>query len=167
MAGGHGPPPPDEHRKWQGEHKPYKTGGYSLEERPPHGGQVTRDFLYFVEVVCLPQETHVYVFGPAQEPILSQHVRGEVVMQPNYLKQAFRLPLKFIGQQSDPGDVNHLTTAVDVSRVRDGEMTVTVKLENLPLRAQTKATVAQTFAMAGRPPQMATVPDANRPGIAR
>src|SRR3990172_1377465 len=53
--------------KSHAEHGPYQTGGVSIEERPPHGGQMSKDFLYFFEVIYEPNQTHVYVYGPAQE----------------------------------------------------------------------------------------------------
>ncbi len=140
-----------------GEHGPCQTAGVSIEEGPPHGGQVSTDFLYFFEVVYQPNQTHVYVYGPAQEPLLSGNVRGEVLMRPHYLEQTFRFPLRFDALPSSSADQNHLATNVDVSRVRDGDMTVTFRFENLPLRPQPKATVTQTFALTRRPPQVVVV----------
>jgi hypothetical protein len=151
------------------EHGPYLTGGPSIDERPPHGGHVSKSFLYFFEVVYEPNQTHVYLYGPAQEPLPSRSVRGEVLMRPHYLEQTFRFPLKFGPPAAGSTDQNHLAATVDVSRVRDGDMTVTFRFENLPLRPQPKATFTQTFAMVRRPPQVAVsvLTEADRDGLDR
>ena len=128
---------------------------------------MSKDFLYFFEVIYEPNQTHVYVYGPAQEPLPSQNVRGEVLMRPHYLEQTFRFPVKAIAPPAGSRDQNHLATTVDVSRVRDGDMTVTFRFENLPLRPQPKATFTQTFALARRPSQVmvAALTEADRVGL--
>ncbi len=143
--------------KCRDDHGPYQTGGPSIEERPPHGGQVSKAFLYFFEVVYEENQTHVYIYGPAQEPLPSQSVRGEVLMHPHYLEQTFRIPLKFSPPPVGSPEPNHLVGAVDVSRVRDGDMTVAFRFESLPLHTQPKATFTQTFALSRKPPQIVVV----------
>ena len=78
-------------------------------------------------------------------------------MRPHYLEQTFRFPVRFAALPSSAADQNHLAATVDVSRVRDGEMTVVFRLENLPLRPQPKATFTQTFTLTRRQPQVLVV----------
>ena len=167
--GAHAAPSHDDSARPHAEHGPYRTGGPSIDGRPPHGGQVSKNFLYFFEVVYEPERTHVYIYGPAQEPLPSRNVRGEVLMRPHYLEQTFRFPLKSGPPAAGSTDPNHLAATVDVSRVRDGDMTVTFRFENLPLRPQPKATFTQTFVMARRRPpvELAMLTEADREGLDR
>ena len=87
-------------------HGPYDTTGVSIVDRPPHGGQISRDMIYYFEVVYQPRETHVYIYGPSEEPLPSQTVQGEVAMKPHYLDQTFRCSLKFV----EPAPANTPTT---------------------------------------------------------
>lgn len=171
-GGGHADHAQPSHRdspRTHAEHGPCLIGGPSIDERPPHGGQVSKDFLYFFEVVYEPNQTHVYIYGPAQEPLPSGKVRGEVLMRPNYSDQTSRFPLKFRPPAAGSGDQNHLAATVDVSRVRDGDMTVAFRFESLPLRPQPKATFTQTFTLATRPQQVtvAMLTEADRDGLDR
>lgn len=146
-------------------HGPYQTAGVSIVERPPHGGQVYHNFLYYFEVVYEPRETHVYLYGPGQEPLPSQNVRGQVAMQPHYAQQAFRFSLTFAAGQHP----NHLVALVDVSGVPEGQMTVTFTFDNLPFQQQPEATFSQTFVLTQARPQVlaAVLTEADRPGIER
>lgn len=150
------------------DHGPYQTAGVSIVDRPPHGGQVYHDFLYYFEMVYEPRETHVYLYGPAQEPLPSQNVRGQVIMQPHYVEQAFRFPLTFVNPPSGQHP-NHLIAPVDASGVPDGQMTATFTFENLPFQQQPKATFSQTFALTRPQPQVlaAVLTEADRPAIER
>jgi YHS domain-containing protein len=119
---------------------------------------VTVQLPYFFEVVYQPRETHVYVYRPLQEPLPAQDVRGEVAMQPHYTREAFRFPLRFVPPSAEAPEENHLVAAADVSQVPDGEMTVTLTLDNLPLREEPQVTFRQTFALTRPPPRVTVAP---------
>lgn len=165
-GGGHGKPAPD--RDGNIKHGPFDTSGVSIVDRPPHGGQITRDLIYYFEVVYQPRETHLYIYGPTEEPLPSQAVQGEIVMKPHYLDQTFRCALKYV--EPPPGQhPNHLVAATEVSGVPDGEMTVTFQLQNLFLPQRTQTAFTQTFALTRLPPPVTVVEitEADRPGIER
>ncbi len=125
----------------------------SIAERPPHGGQMaSTESLYFFEVVYLPDQTRVYLYGPAQEPLSARGVRGQVVMRVGGQTRDFRFPLKHVAPPGGSKEQDYLAATVDVSRVRDGDMTATFQLENLPYRQHAKASFAQTFALTKKRP---------------
>lgn len=149
FGGGHHPPPERRDDDAPRKRGPYDTTGVSILEQPPHGGKVWTNHLYFVEVVHLPQETHVFVYGAAQEPLPCQAVRGTLVLQPNGTALPSRYPLNFV-QPLRGEHPNHLSTTADVEQIRDGEMSVTVILENLPFPPQPGAerlSFSQPFAL--------------------
>jgi YHS domain-containing protein len=148
-------------------HQLVTTSQASIFEQPPHGGQVTTKLPYFFEVVYQPQATQVYLYGPLQEPIAAQLVRGEVVMQLSYAPQVFRFPLTYVAPSASAPEQNHLTATVDVSQVPDGQMTITFNLDNLPDRQQRQATFNQNFALTRPAPQVVVAPltAADRPAI--
>lgn len=143
-----------------GSHQPDHAGGHhaagpqagreqpSLKQRPPHGGQVTASqSIYFFEVVYQPRETRLYLYGPSQEPLSAKGVRGQIVLRLNGQERDYRFPLKYAATRADSQEPGYLAAAVNVSRIRDGEMTATFLLDNLPHRQHAKAQFAQTFAL--------------------
>lgn len=138
-------------------------------ERPPHGGQVTVQLPYYFEVVYQPRETHVYIYRPLKEPLAARDVHGEIAMQPHYSPDTFRFPLTFVPPSPDSPEENHLVAATDVRQVPDGQMTVSFKLDNLPLPEQPQIVFRQTFAIT-RPVSrvvVAALTQADRPGVDR
>lgn len=162
--GGHGKSNSD--RADANAHHVYDTTGVSIVDRPPHGGQITRDMIYYFEVVYQPRETHLYIYGPSEEPLPSQTVQGEVALKPHYLEQTFRCSLKFV--EPAPGEYpNHLVAATNVSGVPDGEMTVNFQLRNLFLPQRKQSSFTQNFAISKPPLVVSVVPltDDDRPAI--
>ncbi len=138
-------------------------------ERPPHGGQVTVQLPYYFEVVYQPRETHVYIYRPLEEPLAARDVVGELAMQPHYSPDTFRFPLAFVPPSASSPEENHLVAATDVRQVPDGQMTVTFKLDNLPLPEQPQIVFRQTFAIT-RPVSrvvVAALTQADTPGVDR
>jgi hypothetical protein len=124
---------------------------------------------YFFEVVYEPQQTHVYLYGTLQESLPADGVRGEVVLQPHYVQQAFHQPLIVVTPPPDSGEPSHLVADADARLVPDGQMTATFVLENLPLRHQPQAAFTQTFALTrpASPVVVAALAEADRPGVER
>lgn len=110
----------------------------------PHGGQVTAASRHDFEVVYMPQEVRIYIYSPSREQLSAQGVRGEVVMQVNGYAQPFRYPVQTV---TDSAGLSYLSVAVNVSRVRDGDMQVTFQLTGLPLPDEPRARFTQTFAL--------------------
>jgi hypothetical protein len=159
---------PDPDKRPRGPHGPYDASGVSIVDRPPHGGQVSKDLLYYFEVVYEPQITHVYIYGPSEEPLPAQAVRGQVVMKPHYLDKSFPCALRFAPPAAGE-EANQMVAAVNVRGVPDGEMTATFQLDNLFLKPQPQSTFTQTFVLAKPPPQVivAVLTEADRPEMER
>lgn len=141
----------------------------SIESEPAHAGQVAKSQYHVFEVVYRARETRVYVYGPAQRPVSARGIRGQLVMQVRGNPQPFRYPLQYRPAQQD-GAHDYLVAAVDVSRIRDGQMQVTVELADLPYRRQEpQARFTQTFALSHVPRNVtvAQITAADQPAIAR
>lgn len=111
------------------------VGELNLADRPmlpPHGGQITTTKLHYIEVVYSPKETRFYLYSQSQRLISMRGIRGEIVMQVNGNSQVFRYPITSVVKPIWTSDKGYLSTAVDLSRVRDGDMQVTIDLKNIP-----------------------------------
>ncbi len=162
-----------------GQHASAHGGGHSCcedgaaeshaEAQPPHGGQVTKMEPLTFEVVYLPQEFRVYIYGLMPYPESARKARGEVVMQVRDNPRAFRYPLHYVAPPTGSSEQDYLATTVDLTKVRDGDMRVTLNLENLPLPHHPKLTFVQTFALSKTQPQitLAALSEGDREGIAR
>jgi len=135
----------------------------------PHGGQVTAVGSGSIEVVYQPRETRVYLYGPGGKPLSARGVQGQAAMRLRGNDQVSRYPLSHAAAPAGSTGEDYLAVAVDLSRVRDGDMTVTFELTGLPLQGQTQATFTQTFALARTRPAVtvATVTEADQEAIAR
>lgn len=135
----------------------------------PHGGQLTKAKPLTFEVVYRPQEVRVYIYGQMPYPASAKEVRGEVLMQVRDNPRVFRFPLSYVAPPAGSSEQDYLAAAVDLTRIRDGDMTVTLNLENLPLPEGPKLTFTQTFAMSRTKPQVAiaVLDESDRAGIAR
>jgi hypothetical protein len=133
---------------------------------PPHGGQMSETRWHHFEVVYLPREARIYVYTPSRTPLYPRGARGEVTMRMISNDGHFRGPVTYLTDEKGRG---YLSVAVDVSRVRDGDMTVDFVLQRLPLHEEPEARFTQTFALT-RPPvtvQQVALTEADRPLIAR
>lgn len=131
-----------------------------------HGGQVTATTRQVFEVVYQSQETRVYVYDLAQRPLSARSARGEIVMRVHGNSQEYRYPLQ---HAAPSGQHDYLVALVDVSRVRDGDMTVEIVLANLPSRKEPSARFTQTFALSRRTltVTLAAITELDRPAIAK
>lgn len=119
----------------------------SIIDRPPHGGQITKIGLHYFEIVYQPQETRVYIYGPAQRPVSASGVRGEVVMAVRGNPELFRYSIGNAAGTTAQAAPEYLSLPVDVSPIRDGDMQVTFLLANLPYQQEPQARFTQTFAI--------------------
>ncbi len=109
----------------------------------PHGGQVTTIGEIRAEVVYAQQETRVYLFDAAQRPISARGLQGRITMQVRDNPQPFLYSLTYVQAQRE----DFLGAPIDVSRIRDGDMRVTIELQGLPGQAATTARFVQAFAL--------------------
>lgn len=137
--------------------------------QPPHGGQVAATKWHFFEVVYTPQETRLYIYSPSKRALYARSVSGEVIMQVNGNPEQFRYPLKPVIDDALLGkDMGYAVAAVDVTRVRDGDMQVTFDLK-LTSREEPRVSFTQSFALT-RPPVPVSVvrlTEADRPLVER
>jgi hypothetical protein len=114
----------------------------------PHHGQVTRVRDGAIEVVYLPTETRVYLYNPAGQPLSAAKVHGELNLQVLGAWEEvfpFRYPLTYTAAGTGTKESDYLAAAVSQRTVRDGYMTVDVKLTGLPFREH-EAKFSQVFA---------------------
>ncbi len=136
-------------------------------EATPHGGQMTMTGTLGFEVVYRPKQTRVYLYGADHRPLSTRGVQGELAMQVPGNDQVFRFPLQYTAARPGSTDQDYLAAAVDVSRIRDGGMTVGLELANLPDPRQSRATFSQTFALSKLPVKVALLDRSDSAGIAR
>ena len=116
----------------------------------PHHGQVTAVEGGTIEVVYLPKETRVYLYGPAGQSLSAAKVQGDLTMRVQskwheaYPFQYKLAPVAAPADAKDHGD--YLVTTVDLNKVKDGHMEVDVHLTALPYK-QPEATFTQVFAL--------------------
>jgi YHS domain-containing protein len=133
----------------------------------PHGGQLATAKPLTFEVVYQPQEIRVYLYGVMPSPESAKDVTGEVSLQRPYDGRATRVALRYVAQPA--GQQDYLAAPVDLSRVKDGELTATVKLANLPLQNRPEITFAQAIVVSKLKPQvaLAALDQSDQAGIAR
>ena len=119
------------------------------------------------EVVYLPQEIRVYLYGAMPLPETSKDVTGEVSLQRPYDERATRAALRYVAQPA--GQQDYLAAPVDLSRVKDGDLTATVKLANLPLQNRPGIAFAQSVVVSKAKAQvsLAALDQSDQAGIAR
>lgn len=135
---------------------------------PPHGGQLTVAPTFTFEVVYLPQEIRVYLYGVVMPyPASAKDVTGEVFLQRPYDERATGVALHYVAQPA--GEQDYLSAPVDLSRVNAGELMATVKLANLPLKNRPGISFVQNVVLSRAKPQvaLARLDQSDRAGIAR
>jgi hypothetical protein len=137
--------------------------------QPPHDGQVTKMEPLTFEVVYYPQEIRIYIYGFMPYPESAKEAQGEVVMQVRGNPQVFRAPLVYVAPPAGSREQDYLAAPVDFTHIRDGDMQVTLNLENLPLPHRPKVAFTQTFALTKAKPKvsLAALVEADRAGIAQ
>ncbi|KKM13481.1 hypothetical protein LCGC14_1715810 [marine sediment metagenome] len=135
-------------------------------DRPtPHGGQFSVAGSLHFEVVYLPQETRVYLYDALNRPISTKGVAGQVAMTVRGYEKVYRYPLAYVATQAGSGIQDYLAVAVNVSRIKDGDMAVAFELTNLPSRDLPGASVKQMFALSKLPVTVAILDAADGPRI--
>jgi len=151
------------------EHQPDDTARAPAASRGAHGGQVTQTASYCLEVVYRPQEIRVYLYESSMRPVTARGVQGRVAMKAQGQQRIVRLPLRYVAPAAGSREQDYLAAKVDVSRVRDGSMTVTFELADLPHPKEPQASFTQEFALSEIPLKvtLAALTRADQAGIAR
>ncbi|NQT38525.1 MAG: hypothetical protein HQ581_13600 [Planctomycetes bacterium] len=84
-------------------------------------------------------------------------------------EKVYRYPLQYVPPAAGSPTHDYLGLTIDLSRMKDGDMSVAFELTDLPGGQQPRATFSQTFALSKAPIQVAVVAltEADRAGIAR
>lgn len=122
---------------------------------------------YWFEVVYRPRETRVYLQDMKHQPLSARGVQGQLALKVRGYEKVYRYPLKYIAPPPGSKNPDYLAVAVNVSRIKDGDMTVTFDLANLPHPQQPHTTFTQTFALSKLPVRVASLDDSDPPRIAR
>jgi len=145
------------------------TGHTQSAPQPQHGGQLTVMNPLAFEIVYLPQEIRVYLYGPAEQPETAKDVNGEIAMLARGNDRVSRVPLHYVVPPPGSQQQDYLAAAVNLSRVKDGDVTATIRLANLPLPHRPEATFAQAVVLSKARPQVTLAPlgPGDQAGIAR
>lgn len=156
-----------QHGDAMGDHAGHNHPADGARPAPPHGGQLTTAPPLSFEIVYLPQEIRVYLYGVMPYPVSAKDVTGDVSLQRPYDERATRVALRYVAQPA--GQQDYLAAPVDLSKVRDGELIATVKLANLPLENRPGITFAQGVVLSKAKPQvaLAALDESDRAGVAR
>ena len=120
----------------------------TLADKRPHGGHIHRSAYHSFEVLYLPHETRIYVYGPTEWPTSALGVAGSVAMQVRGNPTTYRYELRYVPKSGSDSDQDYLVADVDVTRIRDGDMNVTIELSQLPYSPiERNAAFSQQFAL--------------------
>ena len=127
----------------------------TLVQRTPHGGLFLEAGSHRFEVVYLPQQTRVYLYGKSMEPLSTAALRGEMSLQIRGEGSPRLIPLQHT-QPSGPKDQDYLAAAADVNQLPD-ETPIAFRFENLPDRRHSKAEFTPIFSQSEVRPYVARV----------
>jgi hypothetical protein len=122
---------------------------------------------YRFEVVYRPTETRLYLFGKDFRPISPRGVYGRVSMRLRENDKLSRYPLHYVAPNAKSAAGDYLAATADVSRIRDGDMSVTFELAGSPDAAQPQVTFTQTFALSKVPVTVGLLTEFDRAGMDR
>jgi len=144
------------------------TAAYApIDQQAPHGGQIKIASPFSFEVVYQTQEIRLYVYGPNSKPLAAGDIKGAITLQVRNAAKTSQVPLQYVPRPAGSSEQDYLAAKVDLSKIKNGDMTVSFKLDNLPDSKQSKAAFTQTFALTKVKPKvsLATVGEADRAGI--
>jgi hypothetical protein len=139
--------------------------GSPMAQQCPHGGQMTIAGPLCFEIVYRPKETRVYLHGADHRPMSMQGVQGHMLMQVRGNDKVFRYPLRHVMPPAGSMGQDYLAATVDVSRIREGDMTATFELASLPDAKRSQAKFSQVFALSKIPVTVASLDKSDRPRI--
>ena len=118
-------------------------------------------------MVYLPQQTRVYVYDAANRPISAKGATGQIAMTVRGYEKVYRYPLVYVATQPGSRIQDYLAVAVNVSRIKNGDMTIAFDLANLPARDLPQARFTQVFALSKLPVTVAVLTAADQAAVAK
>lgn len=143
------------------------TAGAAAGQPTAHGGRFSVAGPLRFEVVYLPQETRVYFYDPSNRPISARGAVGQAAMTVRGYEKVYRYPAAYVATGTGSGIQDFLVVTVNVSRIKDGDMSVAFDLTNLPSRELPAVRFAQTFALSKLPVAVAELDASDGPRIER
>jgi len=131
-----------------------------------HGGQVSQTKSYFFEVVYQPKETRIYAYDNNHNHLDMRGITAQAAMQMRGNNKVYRFPIEYVASTAE-NDHGYLAMYADVSKVRNGDMTVTFDLGNLPNPGEPTTRFTQTFALSLPQVTLAALTAADQAGITR
>ncbi len=120
---------------------------------PHHGGQLTVMPPLKFEVLYLPKEARVYLYGPDGQAETARNVQGEITLLARRSDRAVRVPLHCVA--AAPGSQpDYLSAAVDLGNIKNGDLTANLRLAHLPWPTRPEATFAQSVVVSKAQPQV-------------
>lgn len=134
----------------------------------PHGGEFLEAGSNSLEVVYLPHETRVFLYGKTRQPLSARELRGQMSMQFPGETGIRQFPLQYAAQPKGSKEQDYAAATVDLSQVPDSEIPIQFRFENLPDRRPVKAEFNPIFSRSKIRPYVAEVSltQADRDGIA-
>lgn len=134
----------------------------------PHGGEFLIAAPVSLEVVYLPLETRVYLYGKSRQPLSARELRGQMSVQFPRESGVRHFPLQYVAQPSGSKEQDYVVAAVDLSQLPDSNIPIQFRFENLPDRQPSKAEFNPIFARSKIRSYVAEVSltQADRDGIA-
>ena len=136
----------------------------------PHDGQLTVRKTLVFEVVYLPKEIRVYVYGPYPKPRSARGIEGAIALQPpRDDKHVTRVALKYVAPPTGGHEQDYLSASIDMRGAKDGSLMAAIKLEKLPLAKPSQVEFGQTVVMSHPKPRVVVVEldKSDADGIAR
>lgn len=118
------------------------------------------------EVVYRPMETRVYLYDASNRPVSAADVTGKASLTVQGNEKIYQYDLKYAAPLGDSVKQDHLALAVNLSKIPDGQMSVTMELDNLSNGRQPSAMFTQTFALAKLPVSVVATGESDRAAIA-
>lgn len=118
---------------------------------PLHGGQIATVGPHNFEVVYLPKEIRVYIYGPSHQPESAKGVEGELALHWISGSQAGRYPLRYATLPPNSREQDYVGIPIELSRIREGQMTASFKFTRLPYGQPQPTVFTQAVALASPP----------------
>ena len=135
-------------------HEP-NAGLPQLVARTPHGGFYLNAAPFQLEVVYLPREARVYLYGSKWEPLSTLKLKAQMLPRTDNSRPPLAILLQLAVQRT-PQDQDYLVAPIEAWQLAD-ETPVTFRFENLPDNKHSKAEFTPVFHRSDIRPYIARV----------
>lgn len=135
---------------------------------PRYRGQVKSTWRHLWEIIYEPQGIRIFLYDTTGAPLSTRGIVGDVVLEVGGNPRQWRFPAEYVPPTDSRGFAEQLFVRADLSRVRDGDMSVIFDFQRLPHPEEPNVRFAQTFALtpAGPSVQIGRLEEADRAAIA-